>query len=128
MKLLFATSFVLLFSINNYSQVEEKHFFGEWYHVKTDKLTKEITLERTKKDYGISIFLKNDNSIRERYSARCGNDMQFFKSAKKGLGKWNYNSKTHVLTSSIPILYTNKNFKLIRFYDSKIVLKPLSKK
>ena len=58
MKLLLATFFMFLCSINTYSQVEEEHFIGEWYHVKTDRFTKEITLRRTKNNYGISIALK----------------------------------------------------------------------
>jgi len=125
MKLLFITFFVLSYSINSFSQVEEKHLIGNWYHIKTERVSKEITLEKTKKDYGISLSLRNDNSIREHYSAPCGNDMQFFRSANKGVGKWSYNSKTHILTSSIPLLYASKKFKLISYKDNRIVLSSL---
>jgi hypothetical protein len=115
----------VFFSINSFSQVEEKNFVGNWYYIKTDRRTKEITLRRAVKTYGISLSLNEDNSIREHYSAPCGNDMQFFRSAKKGKGKWNYNSVTRILTSSIPIIYSGKSFKLISFFDNKIVLKSL---
>ena len=80
---LFVAVFFICSSI--FSQIECKHFVGNWKVSKEDKVTNFITLEKDEKGYGTSIIINNKFEIRETFSAPCGNDTRFLKFAQKGI-------------------------------------------
>ena len=120
---LFVAVFFICSSI--FSQIECKHFVGNWKVSKEDKVTNFITLEKDEKGYGTSIIINNKFEIRETFSAPCGNDTLFLKFAQKGIGSFTYDDNYKIFISSIPILGDEIVFKLIAFYDNIIVFKPL---
>ncbi|WP_343329439.1 hypothetical protein [Polaribacter staleyi] len=114
-----------LVAIISSAQIKSIHFIGNWKIVKEDFNKDFIILKKNVKGFGSAIILFDQYKIRETFSAPCGNDIRFFSSVKKGVGNWMYNDKDKIFISSIPILCNEKRFKLIAFYDNKIVLKPI---
>lgn len=116
----------LFFSTSLFSQ-KEKDLIGDWSITKIDRKKNVITLiKRENQTYGSWYILKRDKTIRQAYSAPCGNDSGFFRAAAKGVGKWNFDEESKIFTSSI-LLYKYKNFKVVKFTGTTLVLIPKNK-